>query len=166
LDSRGSSRIVVGSDTIVVVDDEVLGKPLHIQDSFRMLSKLQGRTHQVYTGVACLSENYGDEAGLNIGSDAASYRGECCEYTVSNGAAGGRCVVGYSVTNVTFKPMSDDQIDRYISSGEPADKAGSYAAQGIGSTLISKLEGDYFGVVGLPLHLLSEMLREHGILTP
>lgn len=74
-----------------------------------------------------------------------------------------RIVVGHSATQVTMKLLTDEQIWNYIKTGEPLDKAGSYGIQGIGSTLVSKIEGDYFAVVGLPMSLLSDMLKEVGI---
>ncbi|MDQ0901465.1 MULTISPECIES: nucleoside triphosphate pyrophosphatase [unclassified Paenibacillus] len=120
--------IIIGSDTVVVYQDEVLGKPVDEQDSFRMLKSLQGSTHQVYSGVACVD------------------------------AATGKQVVSHRVTHVKMKSMSDAQILRYIATGEPKDKAGSYAIQGIGATIVESIEGDYFTVVGLPLSLLSDLL--------
>ena len=120
--------IIIGSDTVVVYQDEVLGKPVDEQDSFRMLKGLQGSTHQVYSGVACVD------------------------------AATGKQVVSHRVTHVKMKIMSDAQILRYIATGEPKDKAGSYAIQGIGATIVESIEGDYFTVVGLPLSLLSDLL--------
>ncbi|MNN22051.1 Maf-like protein YhdE [compost metagenome] len=98
-----------------------------------MLGMLQGRTHQVFTGVACigLSEN--------------------------------RILVEHRVTSVTMRAMSIDEISAYIATGEPADKAGSYAIQGLGATLVERIEGCYFNVVGLPLSLLGGMLSEFGI---
>ncbi|MDR6554038.1 Maf family protein [Paenibacillus qinlingensis] len=128
LEDQEKFGIIIGSDTVVVYNEEILGKPVNEQDAFRMLKELQGNTHQVYSGVACVD------------------------------AATGRQVVSHSVTNVRMKPMSDEQILRYIATGEPKDKAGSYAIQGIGATIISGIEGDYFTVVGLPLSLLSDLL--------
>ncbi|MCY9658993.1 Maf family protein [Paenibacillus chondroitinus] len=128
LESSEKHGIIVGSDTVVVLHHEVLGKPVDEEDSFRMLKGLQGTTHQVYSGVACID------------------------------AATGKQVVSHSVTNVKMKAMSDEQIRRYIATGEPKDKAGSYAIQGIGATIVEAIEGDYFTVVGLPLSLLSDLL--------
>jgi septum formation protein len=125
--------IVIGSDTIVVIDNEVLGKPKDQADAFNMLSKLQGRTHIVFTGLAVVD------------------------------ASNGRSKVAYSSTEVTIKPLSEEQITRYIATGEPNDKAGSYAIQGLGATLVEKINGDYFTVVGLPVGLLSDMLSEFGV---
>lgn len=125
--------IIVGSDTIVVVDDHVLGKPEDHADAARMLSMLQGRAHFVYTGVACID--------LRSGRNQVSHR----------------------VTTVKMKSLSNDAIAAYVKSGEPADKAGSYAIQGLGATIVEGIEGDYFNVVGLPLSLLSDMLSEMGM---
>ncbi|MEK3901385.1 Maf family protein [Paenibacillus sp. FSL R7-0179] len=125
--------VIIGSDTIVVLDGMVLGKPADEQDSARMLEMLQGRTHQVYTGVACI------------------------------GSAEGRTLVDHRVTSVTMRAMSEEEISAYIATGEPADKAGSYAIQGLGATLVEEIEGCYFNVVGLPLSLLSGMLSGFGI---
>ncbi|WNR45841.1 Maf family protein [Paenibacillus roseipurpureus] len=133
LEASDKHGIIIGSDTVVVYNDEVLGKPVDEEDAFRMLKAMQGQTHQVFSGVACVD------------------------------AETGKQVVSHSVTNVHMKAMSDEQIRRYIATGEPRDKAGSYAIQGIGATIISGIEGDYFTVVGLPLSLLSDMLLEFNI---
>lgn len=125
--------IIIGSDTIVVIDNEVLGKPKDQTDAYYMLSKLQGRTHHVFTGLAVVD------------------------------ASDGRSKVACSSTEVTIKPLSEEQITRYIGTGEPSDKAGSYAIQGLGATLVEKINGDYFTVVGLPVGLLSDMLSEFGV---
>ncbi|MFD0694114.1 Maf family protein [Paenibacillus sp. GCM10027628] len=125
--------IIVGSDTVVAYQGEVLGKPADEEDSFRMLKALQGTTHEVYSGVACVD------------------------------ADTGKHVVSHRVTRVTMKPMSDDQIRRYIATGEPKDKAGSYGIQGLGATIVESIEGDYFTVVGLPLSLLSDLLLNFDI---
>ncbi len=127
------AAVIVGSDTIVVLGDQVLGKPEDTQDSRDMLQLLQGRTHQVYTGVACI------------------------------GLPEGKTVVEHRVTSVTMRAMSMDEISAYIATGEPADKAGSYAIQGLGATQVERIEGCYFNVVGLPLSLLGEMLSGFGI---
>lgn len=131
--ASGRDAVVVGSDTIVVLDGKVLGKPADEGDSMDMLSMLQGRTHRVFTGVACI------------------------------GLPDGQTAVDYKSTSVTMRPMSREEIAAYIATGEPADKAGSYAIQGLGATLVEAIEGDYFAVVGLPLALLGRMLSEYGI---
>lgn len=122
--------IVIGSDTIVVLDGEVLGKPVDEEDSLRMLLSLQGRSHQVYSGVACMDLESGEER------------------------------ISHHVTNVHMKSLSKEQILRYIQTGEPKDKAGSYAIQGLGATIVDRIEGDYFTVVGLPMSLLSDLLGQ------
>lgn len=125
--------VIIGSDTIVVLDDTVLGKPVNELDSRAMLTALQGRKHRVYTGVACI------------------------------GLPDGKTLVDHRVTSVTMRAMSDNEIAAYIATGEPADKAGSYAIQGLGATLVERIEGCYFNVVGLPLSLLGGMLSRFGI---
>ncbi|WP_159881153.1 Maf family protein [Paenibacillus puerhi] len=125
--------LVIGSDTIVVCDDEIMGKPVNDQDAFRMLSQLSGRAHSVYTGVAIV------DAGT------------------------GQSRVAHWKTEVFMKSMDEARIRRYIQSGEPRDKAGSYGIQGLGATLIERIDGDFFTVVGLPVGLLSDMLEEFGV---
>ncbi|WP_339798192.1 Maf family protein [Paenibacillus sp. FSL R5-0744] len=127
------NAVIIGSDTIVVLDNTVLGKPVDELDSKSMLTRLQGRNHKVYTGVACI------------------------------GLPHGKTIVEHRVTSVTMRAMTENEIIAYIATGEPADKAGSYAIQGLGSTLVERIEGCYFNVVGLPLSLLGEMLSEFGI---
>jgi len=129
---RVNKGIVLGADTIVVLNGHVLGKPVDASDAFRMLSALQGRTHTVFSGVALI--------------DAES----------------GRSEVAHSATSVTVRAMSEQEINAYIATGEPMDKAGSYAIQGIGATLVEGIAGDYFTVVGLPLHLTSQLLARFG----
>lgn len=133
IDTSDKKGIVIGSDTIVVFEGQVLGKPTDKQDSFRMLSSLQSRTHQVFSGIACVDS----ETGI--------------------------CKVSHQITNVKMKPLTNEQIHRYIATGEPRDKAGSYAIQDLGATIIEGIEGDYFNVVGLPLSLLSDLLKAFDI---
>ncbi|KGE18299.1 Maf family protein [Paenibacillus wynnii] len=131
--SNQRDTIIIGSDTIVELEGRILGKPVDKQDSKAMLTALQGRSHQVYTGVACI------------------------------GLPEGKVLVDHRVTTVTMRALSPEEIDAYVETGEPADKAGSYAIQGLGSTLVEKIDGCYFNVVGLPLSLLGGMLSEFGI---
>ncbi|UFJ59955.1 Maf family protein [Brevibacillus sedimenti] len=131
--SRLDAGVVLGSDTIVVLDGRILGKPADEPDAFRMLSELQGREHTVYSGVAL--------------TDAAT----------------GRFEVAHCKTTVRIRPLTEREIRSYIATKEPMDKAGSYAIQGIGSTLVESIEGDYFTVVGLPLCLTARMLSRFGI---
>lgn len=127
---RDGRPLVIGADTIVVLDDAVLGKPKDVEDAKRMLNGLQGRSHDVFTGLCIV--------------DVAS----------------GEFRVSHSRTCVTMRKMTADQIQRYVDTEEPLDKAGSYAIQGIGATLVTGISGDYFTVVGLPLSLLADMLAE------
>jgi nucleoside triphosphate pyrophosphatase len=132
-------KLVLGADTIVVVEGEILGKPGDADDARRMLRLLSGRTHQVTTGV-CL-------AGLRTGNQK-----------LETGFEDTRS----ETTLVTMISISEEDIRSYIATGEPMDKAGAYAIQGIASRWIPRIEGDYFNVVGLPVALVSRMLQEHG----
>jgi len=138
---RRPNDFVLGADTIVIVDGEILGKPRDSADAVRMLRVLSGRTHQVITGVCLVSprlrtEDWRQQAGFE------DIRSE--------------------TTLVTMDPLGDDDIHSYVSTGEPTDKAGAYAIQGRASRWVSRIEGDYFNVVGLPVSLVYKMLREHG----
>jgi septum formation protein len=135
-------KLVLGADTIVVVEGEILGKPRDEADAQRMLRLLSGRTHQVITGV-CLAG-----PPLRTGSQELS--------------TGFEDVLS-ETTLVTMITLTDDDIHSYIRTGEPMDKAGAYAIQGIASRWIPRIEGDYFNVVGLPLALVQRMLHEHGL---
>jgi septum formation protein len=120
--------VVLGADTVVVVDSKLLGKPADAADAARMLHLLSGREHQVITGV-CL-------------------------------VVGGLASVASETTLVTVNELTDQDIANYVASGEPMDKAGAYAIQGIASRWIPRIEGDYSNVVGLPVALVFRMLRE------
>ena len=128
---REPDALVIGSDTIVVVDGDVLGKPADEADAARMLRRLSGRSHVVVTAVA------------------VSWRGQT------------RSAV--EEVNVTFHSLSDGDITAYIATREPMDKAGAYGIQGYGATIVERVDGDYFAVMGLPLQLLVRVLRELGI---
>jgi len=128
---REPDALVIGSDTIVVVDGEVLGKPKDEGDAAHMLRRLSGRSHIVVTAVA------------------VAWRGEI------------RSAV--EDVNVTFHSLSDDDIAAYIATREPMDKAGAYGIQGYGATIVERVDGDYFAVMGLPLQLLVRVVRELGI---
>jgi septum formation protein len=130
---------VLGADTIVVVEGEILGKPRDRADAVRMLQLLSGRCHRVTTGV-CLMGRKGEKNRKTGFEDVRS-----------------------ETTLVTMDALSDDDIRSYVSSGEPMDKAGAYAIQGRASRWISLIEGDYFNVVGLPVSLVYKMLRERGL---
>ena len=134
--------IVLGADTVVVVDKEILGKPRNPSDAERMLRLISGRTHEVITAV-CVMGSKGN-APANPKSDTAL--GDTRSET----------------TLVTMNPMSDEEIRAYVASGEPMDKAGAYAIQGMASRWIPRIEGDYSNVVGLPVALVYRMLKEAG----
>jgi septum formation protein len=131
---------VLGADTIVVVDDAILGKPVDAADAARMLRVLSGRVHRVITGV-CLVRSGDSRDLLNAGELARS---------------------GSETTLVTVNALSEDEVREYVASGEPMDKAGAYAIQGMASRWIPRIEGDYSNVVGLPVALVYRMLREQG----
>ncbi|MEJ8545739.1 Maf family protein [Brevibacillus borstelensis] len=130
---RVEKGIVLGSDTVVVLDDIILGKPADEEEAFAMLSSLRGREHVVYSGVAL------------IDAEIARYE------------------VRHSKTQVRIRALTDQEIHAYIRTKEPMDKAGSYAIQGIGATMVESITGDYFTVVGLPLCLTANMLSRFGI---
>jgi septum formation protein len=122
------NHYVLGADTIVIVDDEVLGKPRGGQDAARMLHRLSDRGHQVTTAVSLV-------------------------------APGGSTDTRSCTTQVYFRKLDEEEIQAYIATGEPLDKAGAYAIQGGAALWVVHLEGDYSNVVGLPVPLVAEMLR-------
>jgi nucleoside triphosphate pyrophosphatase len=138
---RRPNDLVLGADTVVVVGSEILGKPRDEADAVRMLGLLSGRTHQVITGV-CLT---GPEPGTENRKLPTGFQD-----------------VRSETTRVTMNAITAEEIRSYIATGEPWDKAGAYAIQGIASRWIPKIEGDYFNVVGLPLSLVYQMLLDHG----
>ena len=125
---------VLGADTVVIIDGIILEKPKDAADAARMLGLLSGRTHQVITGVCLVTPQLRTEnRELRTASET---------------------------TSVTMSALTEDDIRGYIATGEPMDKAGAYAIQGIASRWISRIEGDYFNVVGLPVALVCRMLQE------
>lgn len=122
---------VLGADTTVVLDGQILGKPADRADSLAMLQALSGREHQVMTAVALANNT--------------------------------ECIVRLVVSRVQFRPITTDEAERYWASGEPADKAGGYAIQGLGAVFVSGLQGSYSGVVGLPLCETAQLLEAFGI---
>jgi septum formation protein len=126
---RITSSLIVAADTTVVIGEQILEKPSDQNDARRMLSQLSGRWHQVITGVALVD-----------GATSAAR-------------------VAHEVTEVKFAAMSQDEINWYATSGEPMDKAGAYAIQGLGARFIEGIRGDFFNVMGLPLRLLYLMVR-------
>jgi septum formation protein len=128
-------RIVIAADTIVVLEGKILEKPKDIEDAKGMLGALSGRTHKVLSAIAVVEKK----------KDLRDLRTE--------------------ETKVWMRRLSEEEIDAYCSTGEPMDKAGAYAAQGIGAVIIEGVEGCFYNVVGLPLSLLHNMLKDAGLNT-
>jgi septum formation protein len=130
-DAYPGDTLVIGADTVVALDDVILGKPKDAEDAFKMLKALSGREHEVYTGVSIISlDNRIDESFV-------------------------------SCTKVRFYPLTDDEIREYISTGEPFDKAGAYGIQGKGGLLVEGISGDYNNVVGLPIAELVRRIKKY-----
>jgi septum formation protein len=140
---------VLGADTIVVIDDVILGKPRDAGDALRMLRLLSGRTHAVITGVCVVGPVGSKNKSTSVNDDRRVV------------AAFER--IAFETTLVTMCEVSDEEIRDYVVTGEPMDKAGAYGIQGIASRWISRIEGDYSNVVGLPVALVYRVLRERGI---
>lgn len=130
---RAEEGIIIAADTIVVLDSVILGKPSDAQDAKRMLRMLSGRMHRVITALAVL-----DRRSEELAEDAA-------------------------VTKVWFCELAEPEIDSYVRTGEPLDKAGAYGIQGRGALLVDRIDGCYYNVVGLPLTLLAGLLRRFGL---
>ena len=122
--------ITIGSDTTVVLDGDILGKPADAAEAKRMLRRLSGREHMVFTAVAV--------------------------------AHGRRIVSSVEEVDVKFRELSDETIDAYVATGEPMDKAGAYGIQGYGATIVERIEGDYFAVMGLPVGRMVRLMAELG----
>jgi septum formation protein len=135
--SEVDELIIIAADTIVVLDDKLYGKPNSAAQARVSLQSLCGKTHQVCTGIALLV------------------------YNLTQGTM--QCLTESEVSLVSFRKYNDAEIDAYIDTGEPFDKAGAYALQGVGSCLVSKIDGCYTNVIGLPMPKLVKMLREVGI---
>lgn len=125
--------LVIGADTVVALGGTILGKPKSKEEARKMLQLLSGKTHRVITGVALVE------------------------------APQGRARVDHEITQVSFRPLEPEEIEAYLQTGEPLDKAGAYGIQGLGGLLVERIEGCYSNVVGLPLTKLYLMLREFGI---
>lgn len=128
--------LVLGADTLVCLDNKILGKPQDAEDAVRMLSLLSGKVHQVMTGLALVE------------------------------GKGGKELCGHQLTYVRMRALSWGEIQRYVATGEPLDKAGAYGIQGRGAALIEELEGCYYNVVGLPVALFVRQLNSFGITVP
>lgn len=124
------NTFVIGADTCVCLEGKIFGKPESKDDAKRMLEELSGKTHQVYTGY--------------------------CVIDCGNGKSVSRC----AVTNVTFKELTESEIEAYVETGEPLDKAGAYGIQEKGAVFVEKIDGDYSNVVGLPLSPLYKLFKE------
>lgn len=125
-----SPSIILAADTVVSIDNKILGKPCNKEEAFLMLEKLSGKYHQVYTGFAVIDIETENE------------------------------ISDFECTKVKFRELTKDEILAYIESGEPMDKAGAYGIQELGALFIEGIEGDYFNVVGLPLCKLGKILKE------
>jgi septum formation protein len=123
-----AEETVLGADTTVVIDGDILAKPADVADARRMLAQLSGRRHEVLTGI-CLRQ-------------------------------GAHSICEYAATGVVFASLSSEEIDAYVATGEPMDKAGAYAIQGLASKFVERIEGDYFNVMGLPVALVYRRLRD------
>jgi septum formation protein len=130
--SKTPGFLVLGADTLVILDGQALGKPKHIEEAHEFLGRLSGQTHSVMTGFYLGNSNQGPGAGA------------------------------VEISKVTFRQLSRQEILDYVASGEPMDKAGAYAIQGHGGKFVSRLEGSRSNVVGLPLERLESFLKEHG----
>ncbi|MDY4575412.1 MAG: Maf family protein [Intestinibacter sp.] len=128
---KNREKLVIGADTIVVLGDEVLGKPKDEEEAFDMIQKLSNKTHRVITGISLINLKKGI------------------------------VVNDYQVSYVTFKDLSEDSIKDYINTKESLDKAGGYGIQGYGALLVEGIQGDYFNIVGLPISKLSDLLKDH-----
>lgn len=124
---------IIGCDTIVAFKDHILGKPKDEIEAFNMLKLLSGNMHQVYSGIAIV-----DTKCKDVKTD-------------------------YICTNVQFSFLTDEEIKKYIATGEPMDKAGAYGIQGFGGVFVEQIQGDFYNVVGLPLNKLKYMFREMGV---
>lgn len=131
---RITKGIVLAADTVVVHKDDILGKPQGKEDAKTMLQKLSGDSHEVITGIVLLNMEEPEKQ-----------------------------VIDHCITKVYFKNLTNEIIENYIATGEPMDKAGSYAIQGYGAILVEKIQGDYFNVVGLPISKLSDYLLKLNI---
>ncbi len=133
-DALLKDTVILGADTVVVLDDKILGKPKDEEDAFRMIQSLQGREHEVYTGVAVIEFD----------------------------SQGNRSTVSHAVgTKVCVHEMTGAEIQAYIATGEPMDKAGAYGIQGRFAPFIERIEGDFYNVVGLPVSYVYQMLFKY-----
>jgi len=128
----GGGRLVLAADTVVVIDDEILGKPVDADDGIAMLGRLSGRRHTVLTALHMIGPDGRERARL-------------------------------SRSEVDFRALTRGEAEAYWATGEPADKAGAYAIQGVGAIFVESIRGSYTGIMGLPLHDVSVLLSDYGI---
>lgn len=129
-----AQSLVIGADTVVALDNNIMGKPKNREDAVKMLSALQGRTHQVYTGITLIWQE-----GKSMAEKEISF---------------------YEETSVTMFPMTPEEIEEYVATGEPMDKAGAYGIQGKFAAYIKGISGDYYNVVGLPIGRLYQEVKK------
>ncbi len=129
----GEPSLVIGCDTVVSLDGAILGKPSDYNQAFEMLKMLSGKKHQVYSGITLIN-------------------------TETN-----KTISDFVLTDVKFSELSKDDINKYIKTGEPMDKAGAYGIQGLGGVFVEEIHGCYYNVVGFPLNKLKKMILEMGV---
>lgn len=129
--NNNKESLVIGADTIVVINDQILGKPKNEEEAYNMIKLLSGKTHYVITGFALIN------LSLN------------------------KKVIDCEVSQVTFKELSEECIKDYLNTKESLDKAGAYGIQGYGGLLVNNIQGDYFNIVGLPISKISDCLNDH-----
>ncbi len=151
--------VVLGADTIVVVHEAILGKPVDGEDAVRMLRLLSGRVHCVITGVCVVEAVAGSQFPV-ASENRAEHSVEASRSFEVLRTENGELRTASETTLVTMNELSDDEIRDYLASGEPMDKAGAYAIQGRASRWIPRIEGDYSNVVGLPVALVYRMLSQ------
>jgi len=135
------NALVLGADTIVVIDEQIIGKPKDLEDARRMLRLLSGNWHEVLTGVAIVKLQNGETENLQTTNPKS-------------------VVTGLQKTRVKFAELSDAEIELLVEKGEPLDKAGAYAVQAQAALFIEEIQGDYWNVVGLPINLVYKLVRE------
>jgi len=130
---KHKNAIVIAADTLGVIDSQILGKPHTEKEARKMLATISGKSHSVITGFSIIDAGTGKTISRSV------------------------------ETKVYIRKLTPAEIDAYVKSKEPLDKAGAYAIQGLGAVLVEKIEGDYFNVIGLPLSALAEVLKEFGV---
>jgi len=155
------NALVLGADTIVVIEKQIIGKPKDLDDARRMLRLLSGKRHEVFTGVALMNKSEpsavtdGLTERIEVSADISA-----AELQLPAAARGSEIIVGLQKTGVKFAELSDEEIEFLVEKGEPLDKAGAYAVQAQAALFIEEIEGDYWNVVGLPVNLVYRLMRE------